>query len=48
MDTEYKVMKLQIDENGLIYNLDFELAKGSEVIAVQKITTMQFVDFLHH
>lgn len=40
-----KVMKLQISENGLIYNPDFELSKDSEVIAVQKIATMQFVVF---
>lgn len=41
----YKVIKLQTDNKSLICNSDFEFSKGSEVIAVQKIATMQFVNY---
>lgn len=30
--TNYKSMKLQIDENGLICNPDFEVLQNSEII----------------
>lgn len=44
-DKNYEVMRLRLDDSGLICNSNFEVLQNSEIIAVQDIDTMKFVDY---
>lgn len=42
---EYEAIKLQIDEDGLIINSNFNLLENSEIVGVKDVATMEFVDW---
>lgn len=44
-DKNYEVIRLQLDDSGLICNPNFEVLPNSEIIAVKDITSGQFVDY---
>lgn len=44
-DKNYEVMRLRLDDSGLICNSNFEVLQNSEIIAAQDIDTMKFVDY---
>lgn len=44
-DKNYEVIRLQLDDSGLICNSNLEVLPSSEIIAVKDITLGQFVDY---
>ena len=40
----YEVIRLQLDDSGLICNPNLDVLPNSEIIAVKDITSIQFVD----
>ena len=44
-EKEYEVIKLQVDEKGLITNSKFKLLENSEIVGVKDITSMDFTDW---
>lgn len=44
-EKEYEVIKLQVNEDGLIINSKFKLLKNSEIVGIKDITSMEFVDW---
>lgn len=44
-DKNYEVIRLQLDDSGLICNTNFEVLPSSEIIAIKDITSGKFVNY---